>query len=306
MTVSTNGSTTAEHPTQTMIPTQPRARSYANFLDDFSTWAQENHIREESKLAKGPVMPSFPRLAETLGGYIEPGAHYLSAVPGIGKTALVNQLAGTCGCPALIVTTEMNMHRLFLRQISRITSRPLGELNSGVLSPAAMMCLARETIKAIPGVFVLDATACVVSLPDIQSEIRATKDETTGHLLLIVDSVHSLARRNAAGSTEYERITQLTNDFERLVNAENIAAVLVAERSRATMKTGGLHAAKGSASVEYTGAGVWSLGDGAGDGTRNSDGSINLTLTVEKNRNGPKDVAIPFKFFSEFMNFIEE
>jgi replicative DNA helicase len=305
MTVSTNGSTTANHPEQTTTIALPRARSFVNYLDDFGAWADENHTREKSGLAKGPAISLFPRLTEAIGGYIEPGAHYLHAPPGSGKSALANQIAATCGCPALIVTTELAMRELFLRQIARVMSRPLTQLKSGILTGSELRLLAEKTAEAMPHVCVLDATTRAVSMQDIQREIRELKDNA-GHLLFVLDSLNSLIRRNASGQNEYERVTQASADLEALTLAENVAAVLIAERPRAAQKEkGNLHGAKGSGSIEYTGAGVWSLDDDE-DGKRNSDDSINVTLTLAKNRNGHRGEEIQFKFFPTLMKFIEQ
>jgi len=65
--------------------------------------------------ALGPAVPSSPSLSRAIGCHFWNGLTILHGPPGSAKTALANQLAAEAGCPALIVTCEMDPLELLER-----------------------------------------------------------------------------------------------------------------------------------------------------------------------------------------------
>ena len=103
--------------------------------------AQEAIAREAvaSGKAPGPIT-GLEILDEEIGGFMARGVHVLLAAPGAGKTSLALQIAGTCGCPALYVTSEMPRVELLRRIIARTTRTYLGKLRGGKMSADELRC----------------------------------------------------------------------------------------------------------------------------------------------------------------------
>lgn len=282
---------------------KPRIQRFAGMIDDFATWIEEHHAALKSGKVRGPQLPFAPQLSATMGGFLSVGTHYLHGAPNVGKTAFANQIAACCGCPALIVSTEMTGRELFLRQIARTTDTPIRILLGGTCSTHQIVALAKATAAQMPQLCVLDATATPASIEEIQEGVRTLHDDS-GHMLLVIDSLHSWSRRHGIGQSEYERITAGTSLFESLASLEKISVLLIAERSRGTMVSGGMHAAKGSSSVEYSARSVWSL-DNETEGKSGTSDTLSVGLHVAKCKDGPSDITVRFCFRADRMRFEE-
>lgn len=90
----------------------------ADLIEDGLFEATKAHEAYKTQTARGPQIELSPRLQHDIGGFLPVGLTVLHGPPGSAKTALANQIAGTCGFSAMIVTCEMSPLELLHRHAS--------------------------------------------------------------------------------------------------------------------------------------------------------------------------------------------
>ncbi len=226
---------------------------------------QEAISREAVRTGKAPgPTTGLTALDEEIGGFMARGLHVLLAAPGAGKTSLALQIAGTCGCPALYVTSEMPRVELLRRIIARTTGTYLGKLRGGKMSADELRANTVQAATACPMLALYDATITAATVTDIQTKADALRTRfEASHVLVIVDSITDWAlstANNAATSsmdTDERIVAELALSGLKALIAELSGAVLViAHRNRVGQNAKGgdrLHAAKGTGRYEYIG-----------------------------------------------------
>ena len=128
------------------------------------------------------------------------------------------------------------------------------------------------------------------------------------HLLIVVDSLHSLVRGSGAldGATEYELTSSTLAALQGLANELGAAIVLVAEQNRSSLtaksNVADLHSAAGSRLFEYA-ADVFLTLSRDWDAAPDAEHEVPVTLRVVKNRRGAAGVSVALKFCGERMSF---
>lgn len=280
----------------------PRLSRLGDLLSDWAAEATAAHEAYRTNAPRGPVT-GLPTLDRELGGFLAPGVHILHAGPGAGKTALALQIAATAGCPALYVSAEMAVLELFRRVVARTTGVFLGRLRSGELAPNDSLKLAQHAAAAAPGLVFADATSAFASPEWLRSVADVIRGESD-HLLIVVDSVHSWAEALEADLAEYERLNAAIGGLRTLAGRLDCPVLAIAERNRASMKSGGLSASAGSRRFEYGGESVLDLGREE-NATADANSEIPVTLTLAKNRHGSPGRKINLKFHGAMQRFTE-
>lgn len=269
------------------------------------TWqlaATAAHQAYASGQALGPVT-GLPQIDQALGGSLKPGFHAWHGEPGTGKTALLLQIAASCGCPALFVSCEMSTLELFRRIVARVTGTRLGKLSSGEIAPEPSFLLANQAAAACQHLTLLDATRTIASPECLLHAAEAARGDHP-HLLIVVDSVHSWADSSGNAAQEYDRLNTAVAALRSLAGRLDCPVVGIAERSRSTMQGGGLSAAAGSRKLEYGAETVIGLDRGkATDST--VKGVMGVTLSIEKNRHGSAGIKVPLRFHGAMQRFEE-
>jgi len=231
--------------------------------------------------------------------------HIAHGVPGVGKTAFALQIAATCGCPCLLVTCEMAPLELLRRITARVTSTFLGKFKTGELAPALAGELARKAIKTTPALALLDATSAYATGARIVEAADATRRlaPENGHLLIVVDSLHSWSE--GGQGEEYVRLGEHLAALRQIAARLNCPILAISERNRASMDKGGLSAGAGHRGIEYAAETVLDLGCKL-DAQPDANGEIEVTLKIEKNRNGAKGKKIGLKFNGALQRFRED
>jgi replicative DNA helicase len=252
-------------------------------------------------------------LDEAVGGALEPGLHVLHGGPGVGKTAFALQVAAVCGFPALYVTTEMRPVELLRRLTARVTGTFLGRLKSGELAPEDALAKAREAVAAAPRLGVADACD-VYATPDwLREAAYAVRGEAT-HLLVVVDSVHTWSEMGVAEATalagagmvtEYTALDASLAALRLLAQQPACPVLGIAERNRASMLTGGLHASAGNRAFEYTGETVLSLDVTDKPAAPVGPDAKPVVLHVVKNRHGRTGDRLLLAFNGALQRFEE-
>ena len=278
--------------------------------------SQEALSREAraSGQAPGPVT-GIPTLDEEIGGFLARGLHVLLAAPGAGKTSLALQIAGTCGCPALYVTSEMPRVELLRRIVSRTTRTYLGQLRGGKMDAAAIANRIRLAAQVCPMLALYDATIATASVADIKEKADALMLRFEAkHVLIVVDSVTDWAMSTAnsipdsmAESDERVIAERALNGLKSLTSDLSGAVLAIAHRNRAGQGAGGsnrLHAAKGSGRYEYIAESVFDLDRDTGQ-EPDKEHRTEAKLTLLKNRHGGAGIEIPLYFEGRVQTFTE-
>lgn len=278
--------------------------------------AQEEISREAVRTGKAPgPTTGLATLDNEIGGFMARGLHVLLAAPGAGKTSLALQIAGTCGCPALYVTSEMPRVELLRRIIARTTGTYLGKLRGGKMSADELRANITQAARACPMLALYDATIATATIADIQTKADALRTRfEASHVLIIVDSVTDWAMSTANSAT-----TSLTDNDERIVaesalnglkalTAELAGAVLaISHRNRTGQNAKGgdkLHAAKGTGRYEYIAESVWDLDRDTGQ-EPDTMHRTKAELTILKNRHGSAGISIDLEFEGRVQRFVE-
>ncbi len=283
--------------------TEPRLTRLADLLLDWEADAIAAHACYIEGTPRGPLT-QLPTLDRELGGAILPGVHFLDASPGAGKTALASQIAATAQCPALYVTAEMAVLELFRRHTARVTGTYLGKFKTGELSPAISLGLARQAAAAAPELAYVDATRAP-AYPTWLAERAEVLRGRAAHFLIVIDSVHSWAEAFPVREvTEYDALNAAIASLRGLASQLGCAVLGIAERNRTAMSKGGLSASAGSRKFEYGSESVWSL-DRKEDAQPDAAGETEITLTLQKNRNGAPGRRVRLKFHGALQRFRE-
>lgn len=267
--------------------------------------AEAAYQARKSGLPRGPVT-GLSGLDEALGGFLQPGLHILQAAPGAGKTAFALQIASSCQFPALLVTAEMPTLELFRRLIARQTQTFLGKLKSGELDPGEVERLAIKTAGKLPGLAIMDAMRTHAEPGHIRDAAEGLRERLGGdQCLVVVDSLHVWAKGGPVGDavSEYDLLNAALKSLVSIAAEVRCPLMVVAHRNRAGQEKGGLHAAKGTGSIEYLAETVIDLTpaemgfDAAGERT--------VTAGIHKNRNGHAGMGVALKFSGRLQSFRE-
>ncbi len=283
-------------------PDTPRIFRLGDLLGDWEKDAKAAHDAKIQGIPRGPIT-AFETIDRELGGALCPGLHIIHGQPGAGKTAFTLQVATSCGCPCLYVTCEMAPLELLRRHTARVTRTFLGRLKSGEFSPFDSLQLARRACAEAPQLAMCDATRSYASPRWVRDAALATKGDHP-HLLVIVDSLHSWAESAPADAPEYETLNAGIVALRQLAHELNCPVLVVAERNRGTMSTGGLSAGAGTRKIEY---GAETVLDMERDSAKREDaaGEVEITVKFAKNRHGAAGKKVSIFFHGALQKFRE-
>jgi len=289
-----------------MKPNQTESKLRLTRLEDLlpeweadATAAHTAFLRGE---ARGP-RTGFPRLDQALGGWLQPGVHIAHGQPGVGKTGFGLQIAGSCGCPALFVSCEMNLLELLRRMTARVTETPLNRLKRGELPPQEAVALLQRAMAACPGLAFADSTREYAD-PDWLLDAAKAVREDARHVLVVVDSVHSWADSAPADAAEYERLNGALTALHLMTSELNCPVLAISERNRASMVSGGISAGAGSRKIEYGAETVLDL-EVQPNTFADVTGETPMTVTLAKNRHGAPGAQVRLRFQGALQRFQE-
>lgn len=289
----------------------PRLMLLSDLVAEFVEDTEAAHKALESGKPRGPVT-GLTRIDETIGGFFANGLHIIQAAPGAGKSAFSLQVAANCQFPSLYVTAEMSVLELFRRIISRETETYLGKLKTGELGVKEAMRLALETVKKLPSFAILDGTSGYASPQQILDVAESLKDRAeTKQVLVVIDSIQVWAKtvrgvdNDFAAASEYELLNAGLGSLSSLASVLKSPVLAVSHRNRVGNRSNdaSLHSAKGSGEVEYLAESVIDLT--RKDEQPDSNGEVEISLKVLKNRHGIPGLSIPLKFCGRIQKFRE-
>lgn len=277
---------------------RPRLVRLGDLVTEYEADAIAAHEAFATGKPRGPITGIAP-LDHELGNVLQPGPHVLHSNSGTGKTAFAWQVATSAKHPNLYVTCEMGPLELMRRLVARVTDTYLGRLKSGELPPSDAIALFKRAAAAAPHTHLLDATKAYAS-PDYLLEVATLAKGDSPHFLLVLDSAHAWVRSGQAEVSEYEAMSAALTTVGQIARTLDCPVLLIAERSRAAMRDGGLNAAAGSRGFEYGAESVIGLDR---KGHPDPRGASSVELTIDKNRNGPSGRKVSLMFYGAVQRF---
>jgi len=259
----------------------------------------------ESRLSGKPrgAVTGLANLDRELSGAFAPGLHFVHGNAGTGKTAFALQTAADCQSPAMFVTCEMAPAELLRRHTARATKTYLNRLKSGEMTGADVQRLTLQAIEKAPALAFVDATGASAPVAFLHDSAQIVKGDAK-HLLIVIDSLHSWAGGLENNLPEYEALNAAVGDLQRLSRRLSCAILIVSERNRDSMKSGGINAGAGTRKIEYGAETVIDL-ERASDAKEDGAGEVEVTLKLAKNRHGAAGKPIKLKFHGALQRFTE-
>ncbi len=163
--------------------------------------------------------------------------------------------------------------------------------------------LARVAAAGAPNLAIADATRAFASAGWLLGAAEAIHGAGWGPLI-VVDSLHSWADAMPGDVDEYARLGAALGALRGIAGALDSPVLVIAERNRASMKSGGLSAAAGHRRFEYGAESVWEL-NREDDAVPGPSGEVAVTLRLAKNRNGVAGSQIRLLFQGALQCFRE-
>lgn len=295
------------------IQHKPRLTLLSDLVAEFVADTEAALKALESGRPRGPITGLYS-VDQLLGTYLSPGLHVLQGAPGCGKTAFALQSASDCAFPCLYVSAEMPLLELFRRLIARQSKTFLGKLKTGEIGGKEAQRLALATIEKLPHLALMDCTRGYADVEAICTAAEGLGEAMqSSQVLIIIDSLTVWAKaavRNSAdliGIGEYEIINQGVLGCTNIANFLRSPVIALSHRNRQGNKSeGGLHAAKGSGSIEYEAESVLDLEHTDRDSRApDSNGDVKIKITAHKNRNGIPNISVPLLFNGRTQAFRE-
>lgn len=295
------------------IQQKPRLTLLSDLVAEFVADTVAAQKALETGKPRGPIT-GLLAVDQLLGTYLAPGLHVLQGAPGCGKTAFALQIASDCFYPCLYVSAEMPLLELFRRLIARQTRTFLGKLKTGELGAKEAQRLALSTIENLPHLALMDCTRGYADVEAICTAAEGLGEAMNApQVLIVIDSLTVWARAAVRNSTdlmgigEYEIINQGVLGCTNIANYLKSPVVALSHRNRQGNRSeGGLHAAKGSGSIEYEAESVLDLEHLDRDQrTPDSKGDVKIKITAFKNRNGIPNISVPLLFNGRTQSFSE-
>lgn len=299
-------------PTKLIIsPDRPRLVRPPDLLDQ---WDAEALAAFEARKENRPlgVCTGLKSVDAIIGGFLQPGLHSIQGGPGVGKTAFVNQLASCCTFPALMVSCEMSLIEILRRITARVTGTYLGKFKDGELAPDVSRDLVRKAVSTCPVLGLLDGTRDYIpafagendEVNIYDAAVALRKDSP--HVVVVVDSLHSWAEGGPGATSEYERLNAALASLRALAAELSAPVIVVTERNREAIRTGGVSAGAGTRRIEYSAESVIELDvNDSAPGAKPGKDEKKVVLKLSKNRNGHVNQPVSLLFHGGFQRYRE-
>ena len=151
----------------------------------------------------------------------------------------------------------------------------------------------------------MDATRAAATPAYLQECAQIIRRDAK-HFLLVIDSLHTWTQSTASetGASEYEALNAAIRALQMLAANLSCPLLMISERNRDSMKSGGLNAGAGTRKIEYQGETVIDL-ERKSDAQENGVGEVEIVLKLAKNRHGSIGKPIPLKFHGALQRFSE-
>jgi len=284
-------------------------RTYAEIVPAFQ---EELVDRLNGALPRRNVPSGFTLLDHRLQGGFYPGELIiLAARPGMGKSAMMIQLAHNAaklGKHTLIYSAEMSAASLVHRAVSDVAGAPFGDLATQQLTPSQFELFQRasEQLARLP--VSIDDTSAISTA---QMLVRTQAEQRKHDLGLVIFDYISLAGDKVQGDNEQQRTTKIVRNLKHIARVCDVPVIALGQLNRAVETRSGrrptLSDLRDSGSVEQEADKVLFLYRHdyyVGLGVEQPDDALTGTcdVIIAKHRNGPTgDVRL--RFLADTMAF---
>ena len=320
---------------------EQKVRDEKSKIDSYLKNSVSESMQEFFDLVKNnaktpPISTGFASLDRSLGRGLHPGLYVIGAIPSLGKTAFVLQIADNIASSeasshnVLIFSLEMSKHELMARSISRETFKvmtsektysALAKTTYGILDGDMYENYSKEELNLIEkaevlygqygrNIFILEGQG---ELGVLQVREAVEKHiQVTGNVpVVVIDYLQLLAPYNLK-ATDKQNVDKAVLELKRISRDFNAIVIAISSFNRTNYNSSPtLSSFKESGAVEYSGDVVIGLFF-EGLGTEGFDidkarrkNPRDIVLKVIKNRNGEAGQMLNFSFNAAY-NFFQE
>lgn len=257
-------STSISAETKLQVPNLVDVKDYAHacFNSDL------NHFRAISTIKFG-----FKNLDDKLGG-ISPGLYVLGAIPSLGKTTLLHQMADNIamsGYPVIYFSAEQSIFELVSKSLARESYKKDPEksiiaydIQSGVTASeptqnTVMTQTLTEYSSKVSNNFKIYQGNYGISIDDIENVVTQFIDEYNQRPVVFIDYLQIIG----VGKTDMSdkmKIDQISTRLKRLQTRHDLSMFVISSFNRANyQQTVTFESFKESGSIEYSANVVWGL-----------------------------------------------
>lgn len=268
------------------------------------------------------VKTGFKKLDDYLSGGLEPGRLVgVLGTPNIGKTTFCHQIAeqvAGSGRPVFYVGGEDTPNALLAKTIARV-----GEMDYTSAIKGHEVEDINETMRKLSESMSIDRLRYfdfgdgiespneIIQRAEVHFSMYSEGNaEEGGPGVLVVDYAQKLAQalkgRGGFPAETMDAVSHVSTWMRSIAKQLQCTVLAIYSQNRSSYtrtETSGMAAAKGSGDVEYTCDVLLALAP-AKDGVPSIDEKP-VTLHIDKNRQGMKDVQVPFKFYPYHQAFVE-
>lgn len=282
------------------------------------------------KIAVDHMKTGFSGLDMALGGGISQGLTILGAIPGLGKSTIMLQIAQNAaltGTPVLVFSMEMSRNQITAKAISREiflqNGRESAITANDILSREKVRTFkdkdwqlikqASESIKAALGnIYVVERKSYSASAKQIADKVVSFIDENPGvKPLVIVDYLQILSGGDKILSDK-QLVDESVKEMASLALTQSIPVVLISSLNRNSYKKElDMTAFKESGGIEYSSDVLMAL-----QFSKAANGDFNIEeekakcprkieLNILKQRYGQSGLKISFDYYAPYDCFVE-
>ena len=290
-------------------------------------------LLEDIEAANGEraIKTNFPKLDESLAGGLYAGLYAVGAVPSLGKTSFVLQIADSIaknGIDVLVFSLEMAKRELIAKSISReysMLGKYIADKYDNMSTRTILSCLYPPDVKPdivhavtnyreySDNVYIIEGVGDI-STTRIREEINKHIQSTGKKPVVFIDYLQLLSPSNEYQSEKQNMDTSVM-ELKRISRDFSIPVVAVSSFSRQNYtKSANMASVKESGGIEYSCDCLIGLqykgtsDDGNGtDFVANQMGKDerNIELVILKNRNGVGSIKIEYRFYAVNNSFSE-
>ena len=306
---------------------QYQAESCGGYLDEFKRSIERSKNRR-------PIQTGFKTLSDVLDGGLYEGLYIVGAIPSLGKTTLIMQMADHIarnGHDVLIFSLEMGRNELMARSISRLTEvkyddldndQSLGKTARGISEGCRYEKYSQKEMAVIERAFqeyslyadhlyVIEGMG-KVGVTQIREQVERHIEITGNQPVVVVDYLQILAPYDVRASDK-QNIDKATLELKRLSRDFHLSVIGISSFNRSNYNEKvGFAAFKESGSIEY-GADVVIGLQLAGAGTAGFDSTEaknkhprEVEAIILKNRSGKTGDTIQFSYFPHVNLFLDK
>lgn len=297
-----------------------------------------DYIRENKEI----IPTGYPELDRALGdgceeGGLFAGLYTIGAMPGIGKTTFVMQIAdsvATTGRDVLVIALEMSAHELIARSISRLTTVVTSDTRdwkttAGIMRGARWARYSQEERRVIdeaaklyaefaPHIYIVEGIG-TIGKDQIRALVKRHAEITGSAPVVVVDYLQILAPADPR-ATDKANTDAAILEMKRISRDYNIPVICISSFNRTGYREEmGLEAFKESGAIDYTNDVIIGL-QFEGQGRKDDKGKLlpfdmkgalaaiprRIEANILKNRGGKCGATVKFDYDPRFNLFIPQ